>query len=262
MKQAIIILHYGALAPTIECLSSIQQLEYDKKNIYIVVVSVKDKRCDCFLDKFSDLNIDVLHITDNLGYAKANNLAYQYIIEKGLPVDFVIVSNNDIVFCQKDFLQKVEELYKKQGYYVLGPDVILKYTHGHQNPIALYPPDREDIQKAIRKYSKMIEKFDCLYIKDYWMNRLKNCSDFLHLTLPFRKVKGFIMRESVCNYSKEIEGCLLTGACVIFSKKYLKEMKQLFYNETFMYYEESFLVTNCLKNDWKVMYSPDRKSVV
>lgn len=259
MKQAIIILHYGVLTPTVECLKSIQQLEFDKQNLYVVVVSVKDKRCDCFVDKFPDLNIDVLNINENLGYAKANNIAYQYIIRKGLLVDFVIVANNDIIFCQKNFLQKIAKIYCKKRYYVLGPDVILKYTHGHQNPIALHPPDRKGIRDAIMKYQKMLEKFNILYVKDYCINRLKDISDFLHLTLLFRKVSSFIMGRPVCNYSREIEGCLLTGACIIFSKDYLKETEQLFYDETFMYYEESFLITNCMKNNWKVMYSPKLK---
>lgn len=259
MKQAIILLHYGALTPTLECIKSIQQLEYDKRDVYVVIVSVKDRRCDRFVDDFIDLNIHVLNIDENLGYAKANNLAYEYIIEEGLLVDFVIVANNDIVFLQKDFLQKIVELYQEESYHILGPDVVLKYTHAHQNPIALVPPNRDEIRSVIEKYEDALEHFNRFYFKDYVFNRLKDIADVLHLTLLFRRIKSFINKSPVLNYCKEIEGCLLVGACIIFSKDYLKETERLFYNETFMYYEESFVADKCLKNNWRILYSPKIK---
>lgn len=257
MKKTFIILHFGLLSPTIDCVHSICSMDYKKDNMYVVIVSVQDKNCEKLKDMFPDMNIYILHINDNLGYARANNYAYAYLKKSGIECDYVIVANNDVVFKQKSFLKLLDTIYKREKFYILGPDIILPKTSTHQNPISLQPPSMQEIDRAIVKYEKALQNFEWFYCKNFLINYLKDISDKMHLTLSYRKACNLLFKREMVDYRKKIEGCLLLGACIIFSKDYLEESEELFNNDTFLYYEEAFLVERCLRNQWKVLFSPD-----
>ena len=90
-KFVYIILHYKNLKDTIECIESIRK--FSDNPIVIVdnhTLSKTDKKA---LDKYTK---DIIMLSENMGFAKANNIGVQYAKEKYNP-NFYIVLNNDIV---------------------------------------------------------------------------------------------------------------------------------------------------------------------
>ncbi|KLU72377.1 MAG: hypothetical protein RHS_2004 [Robinsoniella sp. RHS] len=103
-------------------------------NIVIVDNGSKNGSGQFLKDNYSNDNkIYVLLSQSNLGFAKGNNLGYHYAREK-LNSDFIIVINNDIILEQKDFLDKLVEIFEDYHYYIMGPDIVTP-EKVHQNPL-------------------------------------------------------------------------------------------------------------------------------
>ena len=60
---------------------------------------------------------------ENLGFAKGNNVAYQYSKLKYNP-DFIVIMNNDVEIETNNFEEKVSEIYEREKFHLLGPDII------------------------------------------------------------------------------------------------------------------------------------------
>lgn len=59
-------------------------------------------------------------------------------VQENVPADFVVVLNNDVEILQKDFCPKVEAIYRRHSFDVLGPDIISVFSGIHQNPKSLH----------------------------------------------------------------------------------------------------------------------------
>ena len=92
-RVAIIVLNWNGWRDTLECLASLQKLDYPNYEIVIVDNGSTDESRDEIRKAYPDLAI--LQMADNLGFAAANNYAIRYVVDKG--ADFVWLLNNDTV---------------------------------------------------------------------------------------------------------------------------------------------------------------------
>ena len=229
-----VILHYNNIKETMECVDSLEKF----KQKIIVVSNSKDydnlKKIEKRVDK-------VIINEENIGFAKANNIGCKYAIEKYKP-DFLCVINNDIVIDQKDFLDKVEELYKKYQFDVLGPK-ILPDDLPSVNPFPVYDT-LEKIEDRIKYTKKLIKIYNSVILRN-----LLSC--YVLIKSKLKKVSKPV------NGDKDELGVALHGCALIFSKKYYERYETVFYNETFLYHEEEFLYYRCKHDNLTFLYSPE-----
>lgn len=235
---AFIILHYKNIKDTIECIESILKQETDKEIKIIVVdnhtLNDKDE------EKLNKYNIDLIKLDENLGFAKANNIGCKYAIKNYKP-DYLVVSNNDIIIRQKGFIDKI---YSEEKFDILGPMILTK--HGQSiNPFPVYKT-LEEVQKQINKTKKLIKIYKSIILR----NMLK---------IYIRIKKIFMGERLVTNGLKREYNVALHGCFIIFSKRYYKKYKDIFYNETFLYHEEEFLYQRIVNDNLVSIYDPKLK---
>lgn len=229
-----VILHYNNIKETMECVDSLEKF----KQKIIVVSNSNDydnlRKIEKRVDK-------VIINEENIGFAKANNIGCKYAIEKFKP-DFLCVINNDIVIDQKDFLDKVEKLYKKYQFDVLGPK-ILPEDLPSVNPFPVYDT-LEKIEDRIKYTKKLIKIYNSVILRN-----LLAC--YVLIKSKLKKVSKPV------NGEKDELGVALHGCALIFSKKYYERYETVFYNETFLYHEEEFLYYRCKHDNLIFLYSPE-----
>lgn len=229
-----VILHYNNIKETMECVDSLEKF----KQKIVVVSNSKDydnlRKIEKRVDK-------VIINEENIGFAKANNIGCKYAIEKYKP-DFLCVINNDIVIDQKDFLDKVEKLYKKYQFDVLGPK-ILPEDLPSVNPFPVYDT-LEKIEDRIKYTKKLIKIYNSVILRN-----ILSC--YVLIKSKLKKVSKPV------NGEKDELGVALHGCALIFSKKYYERYETVFYNETFLYHEEEFLYYRCKHDNLTFLYSPE-----
>ena len=152
-KICFVILHYLTISDTINCVDSILTL-YNDYNINIVIVdngSFNNTGIELKKMYKNIKNIEVIQSKTNLGFANGNNLGFKYAKEK-LKANYIIMVNNDTVFKQKSFIDRIISDYKEYGYSVLGPKIVLK--DGNINPICGNLKSKEIYLKELRKLKK------------------------------------------------------------------------------------------------------------
>ena len=238
MRIAYVILHYMAGKDTIECANSILQVaDNSSHEIKIIIVdngSTNDsvKEIENF---FKNQNrIIVIKNNKNLGFAKGNNRGFCYA-KKIFNADFIVQLNNDTIIKQKDFNEKLVDIYYQQKYAVLGPDIIT-LDGCHQNP-------GKNVNWTTSKLIKFRTKKRIQLLLTYipFMDRFLRVNES-----AFPKKKTNEMISDVC----------LHGACYIFSSDYISRFDGM-YDKTFLYMEEDILKLRADNLGYKMLYCPD-----
>lgn len=233
-----VLLYYKAYQDTIECIESIKNLEQNSVRINIVLVdnNSNDGSFEKLKKTYADhLSIHWISTGANLGYAKGNNVGVKYA-KTQLKSDWVIILNTDVVIRQKDFCEKIVELYNKEHYYVLGPEV-LGYSDGlSQSPL---------------------QKRDSMNIYKVWINNMLHLIAWkTNLIVVIRKFR----KRAVVNFSKPTEEekytCICHGSCLILSPIFLERFNG-FDGRTFLYREESILFYVLHKLGLKTLFSDE-----
>lgn len=235
-----VILNYKNVNDTIECLESIKKIKH-QNDIAIVVVdnnTLNDKDT-LKLKKYTD---NIVRLDKNLGFAKANNIGCKYAIEKYRNIEFIYVINNDTIINQVNLLELIKRDYDKYEFDLLGPKII---TDGGDsvNPFNAYQ-DINEIKKVYNKNKLLIKIYEnriLTYILETYFNIIHRLKKVKHLK------NGDVLEVNVA----------LHGCAIIFSKKYLDRYEFPFYNETFLYHEEEFLVYRRNKDNLKFVYDPE-----
>lgn len=218
-----VILHYKNITDTIECIESINKLK-DKHDKSIIVVdnnTLNDEEAKKILSYTKDL----IRLDENLGFANGNDKGCELAIKKYKP-DFLCVINNDTVINQKDFVDRIYDAYEKTNFDIMGPK-ILTNDGDSVNPFYAYQTI-EEIDKKIEYSEKLIKIYS---------------SSFKRFLLKvYMKVKHIFKKPKKLENGKESQlDVALHGCALIFSKKYYKKYKDVFYKGTFLYHEEEFL---------------------
>lgn len=234
-KYCFLILHYISIDDTTSCVDSIMKL-YSKYDYKIVIVdNASSNNSGILLKKkySSNDNITVILSEKNLGFANGNNLGFKYIKENINP-EYIIMINNDIVMLDKDFLDKIDKIYNKEKFAVLGPKIILK-----DGSISSYKKHLN----TVKEQKKLIR---------YIYFRL-----FLNYIFLTPLIEKYRKRNKLNKIKiKQENDVILHGSALIFSKDYIDKFDGID-NRTFLYCEEELLYIRLKKNNLKSVYCPD-----
>ena len=153
---AFVILHYRAADMTRKCVERIKALEGDKKIVIVDNASPNGTGQELLDEYTEDSEIKVILNPENSGFAKGNNMGVRWV-QENVPADFVVVLNNDVEILQKDFCTKVEAIYRRHSFDVLGPDIISVFSGIHQNPKSLHGYSLESVRKKREKVARTKE---------------------------------------------------------------------------------------------------------
>ena len=235
-----IILHYKNIEETIECLTKLQNLFKDKCHIIIVDNNTLSKSEEKLIQKFTK---DILKLDKNYGFAKANNKGIAYARKK-YKSKYYIVMNNDVYIDDENFLNIIEQDYKKYSFDMMGP-YISSPSKESVNPFPVIK-DIDSLNKEISRCQKLIKIYSNPIM--YFL---------LQVVL---KIKHAIRKPNIStNGDKILLKSPLHGCCIIFSDNYLKKYKNPFYDETFLFHEEEFLYQRVINDKLISLYDPELK---
>lgn len=241
-KFAFVILHYYTVDDTIDCVNSIKELEDYDTNVEIVIVDNASPNGSGkeIKEKYeNDKKIHVILSKENLGFARGNNLGFDYA-KKKLNANFIVLCNNDTKILQKDFLYRVANKYLESSCAVLGPKIILK--DGTINKLYLKLPTVNEFKKEIRIFKRNLF---CNYIG---------------VESILRKIKKKVIKDKDTTKEEKMEeehkNIILHGCFLIFTPKYVELFDGLD-NRTFMYREEELLAIRLKKSGLISIYDPN-----
>lgn len=248
-----VILHYKNLNDTIKCLDSLKKTA--SQNSKFIVVD--NGSCDDSEKKLKELygsssQFYLLILPQNVGFSKGNNEGYRFAKNKFNP-DYIVVTNNDVVFYQQDFENKLEHIYKETHFDVLGPDIYVPRHGDHQSPMFRSAISISQLEKEIEEY-KYYRNNPGKFNRRLKVHALKNmlCSKSKAINIIYSKLRG----KDTLDYRKRYIDVGLQGACLIFSKYFINKEDKAFDPEPFLYEEEVFLFYRCQKKDYKMVYDP------
>lgn len=224
MKVIISILHYKNLKDTIECLESLDKINFDNNNVRVLVI---DNSQDAVIniEDFKNLNLEVLKTEKNLGFTGGHNTAFNYV--KNDDYDLFLLLNNDC-YVDKDFLVRLIKPFERKE--VGGAVSKIYFAKGNEYHKDKY--DKSDLGKVIWFAGGYID----------WKMVTSQ-----HVGLD-EVDKG--------QYDNEKSVTFATGACFAIKKSVLNKTG-LFDDNFFLYYEDADLSTKIIKEGYKLIYVPD-----
>lgn len=254
-KVGFIILHYNDIETTKKCIDSIQCLEQIQDSKILIVDNHSPNNSGAELKKqYAGIeNIEILLLEDNYGYSRANNIGYAYL-KKSENFDYIVVANNDIIFEQRNLISILEEKYREAGFYVAGPNVYAIYKKQHQNPLALRPRSLEETEAWIEENRRCLKNMKREYLLHCIWQKVNRTKIY---RIYRKRMDSKIQKTEDDKWKHSMENIVLSGSCLFFSERFIKNNEKLFEPETYFYHEEDILTTKCLKNGWKTLYIPD-----
>lgn len=252
MKCCYVILHYKNIRDTEKCIESLLKNTASQSEIIVVDNGSGDNSGEQLKEKYSGKSkCHFLILPQNLGFSKGNNEGYK--LAKTFEPDYIIVTNNDVVFYQEDFEQKIDQLYQENSFDVLGPDVYIPRHREHQNPLFKTGITIPQLEHEIAEYKNYLAKPKA-FSKRLKIHAFKNmlCSHSKVIRGIYSKLRG----KDNLNYKMQYENVGLQGSCLIFSKPFIEKEEKAFDPEPFLYEEEVFLYYRCKKKNYKTLYSP------
>lgn len=241
-----VILHYMTLEETSRCVDKLLKETEGEKQIVVVDNHSTDGSGRNLQEIFQAVpNVTVLLQEENSGFARGNNVGYAYAVGRFDP-DFVVVMNSDIELCQPDFIQRIRDIYDREAYAVLGPDIYSTKIQGHQSPKRISGMTKEEVEKIHETYgkrcsSRVVVPIRCL---------LKQLGSLKSLVYKDRAQKSGVLHSQV------YYNVPLHGSCFVFSRLFTQVRKQAFYPGTFFYFESEILDYECRRAGLKTIYDP------
>ena len=233
-----VVLHYQVYKDTIECVDSVINNSINSK--IVIVDNGSPNQSGYFLkDYYSGVErVFVIIEKENLGFAKGNNVGFQYAKNNG--AEFIVQINNDTIVCDKNFEKTIVNKYEETCFAVLGPDIVSLVNGMHQNPCKDRNQNIAEVKQQIRGNDRL------LFCTKYRLLWLKKIISKYH----FRSV-----RKDANDWKEEKENAFLHGSCWVFSPIYIEKFNGIC-DKTFMYVEEDILNYLCKRNGLKMLYSP------
>lgn len=242
IRMAYVILHYNNTEDTIRCVSSIQNSNSIRDSIIVIIDNASpNKSGDILRKKYGESkNILFIQNNTNYGFSEGNNIGYR-LIRKKYNANFITICNNDLEFPDKDFTEKVEQIYKEIPFHVLGPDIYNPRLKIHQNPLGYTGPTI--LQSGVTVLKNLLAE---IFFPIYWV------------TIGKKYCKKMEQRQdSVTDFNASMENVPLMGACFVFSKDFIEAQENAFETDTFLYYEEYLLYNRCMDNNYRMIYRPE-----
>lgn len=239
-----VILHYMSISETESCISSIKSSVKEEKKIIIVDNASLNGSGETLKKKYDrDTEVVIILNDKNLGFAQGNNIGYCYAKKEYHP-SFIVVMNNDVEIADPGFVKKVNDIYEREEFDVLGPDVYSTSFEAHQSPKRLEHYTLEEVEQLNNSYKKRLTHNLFFYIR---------C--FVKKSFLLRKYVYQCRRKRI-DYKKRYCNVPLHGACMIFSQKYINAHNEAFLPITFFYFESEILDYICWREGRKTVYDP------
>lgn len=242
LKIGVIIVNYMAYEATINCVESfkLQQTCDSLMDIVIVDNASTNNSFDILTAKYkSDININVINLKVNEGFARGNNAGYYFLKEKN-DYDYFIFSNDDVILVEKGLFNWIDNCFTKYKFAVLGPKIYSINGRFYQNPLPNKSTRKKDcIREILLEYFEIIK----LYIKRI---------------LKIKIIEDYIKFDNN-KYNRFSDELTLHGSFQVFSKKYFQYYREPYDPRTFLYCEENLLKLRCDNRKLKMIYSPDYK---
>lgn len=149
-KYGIVVLNYLNYEDTIECLHTIRKQTI--KDIPVVVVDNGSNNESVTILKKEINKFEKMYFIEsqeNLGFAKGNNLGITYL-RNNLKIDNVFLCNNDLVFSEKKYLEKLMGVDIPNDVGAIGTAIIGKQGFD-QNPLN-EKTSQIDLSELVKKY--------------------------------------------------------------------------------------------------------------
>lgn len=241
---AFVILSYMAVNDTKECVDSILR-NSDTNNFKIIIVdnNSSDNTYEILCQDYSQKKeIVILRNSENLGFARGNNVGINFVREN-YEVKYIVVLNNDIIFTEKNFLKKLEAV-KGDGtdFAVLGPLILTADGKWDSSPINRRLDSKTQLKKMLL--------FDLLLLK---LEYFKLSDLFLRSYRFLYKIRiGKTVKKEVPVRKKDV---ILHGCFLVFSEAFFKKLDG-FNDETFLYHEEEILYIEAKFNNLEMVFEP------
>lgn len=227
----IVILNYNNYHLVFSCISSIEKICKKKYKIYIVDNGSKNESKIELQKKYSgNINIEILVLEKNIGFARGNNVGCRKAVEDGCKQ--ILITNSDIVF-QEYSIDKLSEILDDRF-----------------NCCLVFPKVLDLNANLQLKY---IERGKATFFTDFFLN----CEKRIELVpkivwkqyyIPVNEIKSPI-------FCKMFFGC-----CFMIDSQKFSEMGY-FDENTFLYYEERILSEKIREFDYDILFQPNAEVI-
>jgi len=245
-----VILHYNVIDETKKCIQSIKsRIDVDSYAIIVVDNKSPNGSGKILADLYAnDPNITILLNEKNDGFARGNNIGFQFA--KGqLKSKFIVLLNNDTYLIQNNFYNIVFKEYEKSHFAVLGPKIIT-ILGDNSNPVVEKIQDLRTVKKQIWHHRFGLWR-TYLGLNDLWLNLKKGIKNKIGYVNPRIRSSNFKTLDRQ-------ENVKLHGCCWVFSPIFLNSFDGLD-PRTFMYCEEDILLAHLHRKNLLSVYNPELK---
>lgn len=229
-KGVFIGVNYNSSKETIDWVNSIIS-NSGSSDILIIVVDTSAELIDKNLEiQLNHINTGIVYINpnSNLGYFGGARCGIDYVNEEKISYDFLIVSNVDILFKTKDFVNLIlNNISNEIG--LISPSILVR-----ENDINPY---------RLNKVSKKELKRRLMYLKHPNLQWIVNI---------FRSARKKLVKKRKYDIGTSIY--MTYGACFIFTKFYFEKCDINL--PLFLYGEEPYVAEQCRKNKLRIIYNP------
>lgn len=242
MKIGFIILCYNHYSMVSKCIEKLLSLNNSNKvEIIVVDNNSPDKTGKLIKEKYSNTkNINVILNKKNYGYAIGNNIGFKFA-KNNLNCECVVVINSDVLIEDKNFVLKLDSsLSKNKKMDIISPDIV-NLDGSHANPMLLKEHSQIEILKQLF---------------------LSSLSAFLlFVGIDYRKIrkKHYSQSQKEFKTSKVEKNFVPHGSCIIFTNRWVKNEKMIFYPKTFLFCEELFLFSYVIRAKKNIVYDSTLK---
>ena len=106
---SIILVNYNGYQDTIECIKSLNKMDYAEYKVIVVDNCSTDNSFEVLQENKNEYNFELLKADENKGFSAGNNVGIKYALSQDC--DYILLLNNDTVV-ETDFLTKLLEGFK------------------------------------------------------------------------------------------------------------------------------------------------------
>lgn len=226
-KVVISILDFNQKTTTLDCLDSLEKLDSRGMEVVVIVIDNYPKNTLTFdTSKYKNIKVSITKNPDNLGFSGGHNVGFAFALKQN--ADYVIVLNNDVVVHKKLLVSLVNATKTNPTIGAVVPKIY--FMAGNE-----YHKDR------------------------YKKNDLGKVFWYAGGTFDWDNINGKhrgVDEVDTGQYDRAEQIDLITGCCVLFTRKALASVKG-FDSRYFLYYEDADLNTRLKKAGFTIYYEPE-----
>jgi len=130
-KVVIIVLNWNRKDDTVDCLNSLNKINYENYKILLIDNHSTDDSVSAIKHSFPDL--EVIVNGDNLGYAEGNNVGIRHVLNGN--AEYVLLLNNDTIVDPEFLSNMIKTAESESGIGIVGPKIYYYKFNGKDNVI-------------------------------------------------------------------------------------------------------------------------------